>query len=83
MYCTEIKIKKDIGNLTFINAHKPSTLMNEIISKGLDIDNGMVLKVDESIYYGREAIHILTLLSTPIGLFSKKIILFFDLRFYQ
>ncbi|AIF81105.1 hypothetical protein I862_02710 [endosymbiont of Acanthamoeba sp. UWC8] len=71
MYCRAIRIKKDIGNLTLVDARQPSSVMDEITKLGWDIDNGMVLKVDDSLYYGSEAIHILTLLSTRTGLFNK------------
>lgn len=45
--------------------------MNEITGLGLDIDQGMVLKFKDAIYYGPDAIHMLTLLSTPSGIFNR------------
>lgn len=71
MYCRAIRIKKDIGSLHLVDARRPNKLMDEITAKGIDIDNGMVLKLDNAIYYGSEAIHVLTLLSTPSGVFNK------------
>jgi hypothetical protein len=45
--------------------------MDEITAAGLDIDQGMVVKFKDVIYYGPDAIHILTLLSTPSGIFNR------------
>ena len=39
--------------------------------KGLDIDDGMVLKVGDRLYYGADAIHALSLLGTRSGVFNR------------
>ena len=54
-----------------IDARHPSQLMDEITAAGLDIDQGMVVKFKDVVYYGADAIHILTLLSTPSGIFNR------------
>jgi hypothetical protein len=51
--------------------------MDEITAAGLDIDQGMVVKINDVIYYGPEAIQILSLLSTPVGIFNRVNYLFF------
>ena len=38
---------------------------------GLDIDQGMVLKFQGRVYYGSEAMHVLSLLSTRSGIFNR------------
>lgn len=45
--------------------------MDEITRAGLDIDQGMVLKVGTQLYYGADAIHALSLMSTRTGLFNR------------
>ena len=45
--------------------------MDEITAAGLDIDQGMVLKVGSQLYYGSDAIHALSLMSTQIGFFNR------------
>lgn len=46
------------------------SVMDEIMNMGLDIDQGMVLKIDDQIYCGTDAIHAITLLETRSGLFT-------------
>ncbi|MGH1439918.1 MAG: NAD-dependent epimerase/dehydratase family protein [Cellvibrionaceae bacterium] len=59
-YCNIIRIRESVGELVLVDARENSEVMEEITEKGLDIDQGMVVKVDDQLYYGSEAIHILT-----------------------
>ncbi|RYY03490.1 MAG: DUF393 domain-containing protein [Gammaproteobacteria bacterium] len=70
-YCKYIRIRKAVGNLHLVDARLPSPIMDEITHAGLDIDQGMVLKFKDAIYYGSDAVHMLTLLSTPSGFFNR------------
>ena len=70
-YCKYIRIREAVGNLRLVDARQSSALMDEITAAGLDIDQGMVLKFKDVIYYGSDAIHMLTLLSTPSGIFNR------------
>ena len=70
-YCRIIRIREDIGNLKIINARDDSQVMQEITTQGLDIDQGMVLKLGDQIYYGADAIHALALISSRSGIFNR------------
>ena len=70
-YCKYVRIKEAAGELILVDAREPSDLMDEITARGLDIDQGMVVKIEDQIYYGDEAIHILSLLSTKSGIFNR------------
>lgn len=70
-YCKYIRIRDAVGDLQLVDARQPGPLMDEITAAGLDIDQGMVLKFKDVIYYGPDAIHMLTLLSTPSGIFNR------------
>lgn len=70
-YCQYIRIREAVGTLHLVDARKPSAIMDEITAAGLDIDQGMVVKFKSVIYYGADAIHMLTLLSTPSGVFNR------------
>jgi predicted DCC family thiol-disulfide oxidoreductase YuxK len=70
-YCNLARIRADVGQLILVDARDAGSVMNEITAAGLDIDQGMVLKVGGQIYYGSEAIHALSLMSTRTGLFNR------------
>jgi len=80
-YCRYIRLRAAVGQLHLVDARKPGPLMDEITAAGLDIDQGMVVKIRDSIYYGADAIRILTLLSTPSGALNRLNYLLFGSKF--
>src|SRR6187551_494503 len=70
-YCQMTRIRKSVGELRLIDAREPGSVMDEITRLGWDIDQGMVLKVDDNLYYGSDAIHALSLMSSQSGIFNR------------
>ena len=70
-YCRMVRIRKAAGDLKLVDAREPSAIMDEITATGLDIDQGMVVKMGGELYYGDDAIHMLALLSTRSGIFNR------------
>ena len=70
-YCEIVRIRSDLGNLKLLDARESSAAMDRITELGLDIDQGMVLILDEELYYGSDAIHMLSLLGTRSGVFNR------------
>jgi len=56
-YCTALKLDEGAGDLTLIDARQGGALMAEVTARGLDIDEGMVLRAGNDLYYGAEAMH--------------------------
>lgn len=67
-YCQKFDAAESEEDLLRIDARDQSDLMNEITEIGLDIDEGMVVKIDDRLYYGSDAIHQLSLLSSGKGI---------------
>lgn len=70
-YCQIVRIKETVGDLKIVNARDDSEVMEEITAAGMDIDQGMVLKMGGEIYYGSDAIHALALISSRSGIFNR------------
>ncbi|MBU1293593.1 MAG: DUF393 domain-containing protein [Gammaproteobacteria bacterium] len=70
-YCQIVRIRQSVGELVLIDARDNPEVMVEVNAKGLDIDQGMVLKMDGQLYYGADAIHLLALLSGRSGVFNR------------
>jgi len=74
-YCRMARIRASAGQLELVDARTspnlPNEMLDEITARGLDIDQGMVLKLGGKLYYGSDAIHTLALLSTRNGLFNR------------
>lgn len=70
-YCRLVRIREDIGDLVLVDAREPGPILDEITALGWDIDQGMVLKLEQQLYYGSDAIHMLSLLGTRSGVFNR------------
>ena len=70
-YCRMARIRDSIGTIELVNARDASEAMNQITLRGLDIDQGMVLKVDDVLYYGSDAMFALALMSSASGAFNR------------
>lgn len=70
-YCNLARIRESVGRLILVDARSGGPVMDEITAAGLDIDQGMVLKVGDTLYYGADAIHVLALMGTNTGVFNR------------
>ena len=70
-YCQVVNIRESVGDLVIINARDDHEVIDEITNLGLDIDQGMVLKMGKKMYYGADAIHALALISSRSGVFNR------------
>lgn len=70
-YCQRVDIRESAGTLLRVDARDASELMDEITALGLDIDEGMVVKTGDQIYYGSDAINALALLSSRSGVINR------------
>ena len=70
-YCQIFRIQETVGDLKIIDAREKSEVLDEITELGLDIDQGMVLKMGGQLYYGSEAMHALALISSRSGLLNR------------
>ncbi len=70
-YCQVVNIRKSVGTLRIVDARDDSAILKEITEKGLDIDQGMVLKMGNQLYYGADAIHTLALIGSRSGVFNR------------
>jgi predicted DCC family thiol-disulfide oxidoreductase YuxK len=75
-YCQWVRLNETLSKdqhreLQLINAREHPDAIEKITQMGLDIDQGMVIIIDDALYYGSDAIHILALMSSQIGVFNK------------
>lgn len=70
-YCRRVRVNTATGGLLLVDARVPGELLAQVTAAGLDIDQGMVLKLGEQLYYGADAIAALALISSRSGLFNR------------
>ena len=79
-YCNLVRIRESVGRLVLVDARERGPIMEEITAAGLDIDQGMTVKVGDRLYYGPDAIHVLALMGTSKGVFNRLAYLAFRSR---
>ena len=70
-YCNLVQIRESVGRIVLVDARDGGPVMDEITAAGLDVDQGMVVKVGRQFYYGPDAIHVLALMGTNKGFFNR------------
>lgn len=68
-YCHAVDVKE--GELIRVDARDPGEAMDDITAMGLDIDEGMVVRIDGQIHYGPDAIHELAVRSNNKGILNR------------
>jgi len=77
-YTQKIRLDTTFSTVKLLNARNINrSTRNELADKGFNLNEGMVVKIEENWFYGAEAINILSLLSTPLGVFNKINSIFF------
>jgi predicted DCC family thiol-disulfide oxidoreductase YuxK len=70
-YVSLLRLRDTLGQVQVVNAREGGPVVDEILAAGLDLDEGMVLKMDGRFYPGDECIHRLALLSSSSTLFNR------------
>src|SRR5689334_14864402 len=70
-YCRALAIKQLESRFEIVNARQYHPVLEIINEKGLNLDEGFVLKIGDEYYHGADAIHRLALISTGTGLFNR------------
>jgi predicted DCC family thiol-disulfide oxidoreductase YuxK len=66
-YCRAVHIPDLVGELRLVIAREDTAVKGEITRQGLDLDQGMVVKVEGALYYGADAIRALAQMSSSGG----------------
>ena len=70
-YVEFVRLRDSLGRVELVDARDGGPIVDEAVSAGLDLDDGVVLKLGDRLYHGDECIHMLALLSTRSGAFNR------------
>ena len=68
-----VRIKQAVGYLYILNAREADghPLMMEIKAQGLDLNQGIVVKFQDRLYHGRDALHLLAMIGSEHGWLNR------------
>ena len=70
-YVAMLRLKKTVGQVRLFDARIPHSAVEDVIRRGFDLDEGMVVKIGDAYYAGAESVHVLSLLSTRTDNFNR------------
>ena len=70
-YVKLIKLKSILPDIQLLDAHCHKDMVDHFRKKGLEINDGMILSIDDSLYYGPDCIHALAVLTDNNTAFRK------------
>ena len=70
-YVRLVRLRDAVGPVELVDARHGGAVVDEIVAAGLDLDDGMVLKMGGAFYHGDECLNRLALLSTSSGAFNR------------
>jgi len=70
-YITLLRLREAIGAVDVIDGRTRPDVVAELNNLKINIDQGMVVQYRDQIYFGGDALHILSLLSTKSGIWNR------------
>ncbi len=70
-YSQAVTIAQTAGGLETINARDGGALVDDVLARGFDLDEGFVVRIGDEFYHGAEAMHRLALISGQNGLLNR------------
>ena len=70
-YVKLLRLRDAVGAITLVDARQGGPLVDEIVDAKMNLNQGMVLKLNGQYYQGADCINMLALLSTPSSAFNR------------
>lgn len=70
-YVQLFRFREAVGTVHLIDAREGGPLVDELVQSGMDLDEGMVLKMAGRLYHGDDCVHALALMSGDQSFFNR------------
>ncbi|MEL7027861.1 MAG: DCC1-like thiol-disulfide oxidoreductase family protein [Pseudomonadota bacterium] len=70
-YVKMVRLREAAGKVHLLDARTPHPVVDEILAAGYDLDEGMALKIGDTIYHGDECVNRLALMSGASGVLNR------------
>jgi predicted DCC family thiol-disulfide oxidoreductase YuxK len=69
-YAQLVRFREAVGEVQMLNAREHPEVVNEMKAKGVNLDKGMALTINDNVYHGADAVNRIALMSTGSGAFN-------------
>ncbi|MBX2886801.1 MAG: DUF393 domain-containing protein [Granulosicoccus sp.] len=70
-YVRHVRLRQNFSQIKLVNARENLEIAQRYRDKGMSLDDGMVVLLDDSEFYAADAINVIALLSSSSGLFNR------------
>lgn len=70
-YIRLVRLREAVGTVELVDARGTHPILDEVRARDLDLDQGMVVRLNGEYLHGSEAMAALSMLSTQAGLFNR------------
>ncbi|MGC2199940.1 MAG: DCC1-like thiol-disulfide oxidoreductase family protein [Stellaceae bacterium] len=70
-YVRRIRIAENVAQIELLNARDQAALVAGFRERGIEINRGMIVMVDDELYYAEDALRVLAALSTGWGPWNR------------
>src|SRR5215469_13364692 len=71
-YTRMMRLRETVGRVDLVDAREAPDAVSRFSSLGLNkIDDGFVVDANGRLYHGADALHMLALLTAPVGVFNR------------
>jgi predicted DCC family thiol-disulfide oxidoreductase YuxK len=70
-YISHLRLQRAVDQITYLNARDDDTRLHLYSQAGYDFNQGMLVVIDQQVYAGADAIHVLALQSSGSDMFNR------------
>jgi len=70
-YVEMVRLRESAGEVELIDARSGHSFVRDLQAQGVDLDDGMALRVDDAVYHGADVMHRLALMSGRNGVLNR------------
>ena len=70
-YISHLRLQRTVDQITYLNARHEDDRLYTYIQAGYDFDAGMLVIIDQQVYAGADALHVLALQSSGSDMFNR------------
>jgi len=70
-YVQFMRFRETVGTVNLLDARSQPELVQAFKNKGYDLNNGMVFIMNQKVHYGDDAVFMMSLLSSSVGVFNR------------
>ncbi len=70
-YVQMVRLRDAVGDVQLVNARDGGPIVEEVLERGFDLDEGMAMKIGERYYHGAQVMQMIAMMSSDSGALNQ------------